>query len=110
MKKLILSGIILAIIGIFFPAIYGLLFVDPAKPETKIETLELADVVPKAEAKQTKTNATGTEEFPTGIFDLTKDQTGKTRGVCYKLNDQDGQGFTYIWAKNGALFSGLTCE
>ena len=110
MKPLITYGVIIAILAAVAAMIFQLPFVKPEKiiPTENKEAAFFAP--PVASAKVNKTTATGTDIFPTKVIDWTLDANRAPGGVCYKLTDISGDGVTFIWAKNGTLFSGLACE
>ena len=62
------------------------------------------------EAKKTIVSATSTLQYPTEIVDFKQMFSRSSAGTCYKFPDVDGDGFTFVWFNDGAIFTGKTCE
>lgn len=64
-----------------------------------------------AEAKKTIFSATTTEQtINTVVVDLPGISAHAPGGVCYRLRDNDGDGFTFLIANNGNITGSLTCD
>ena len=62
------------------------------------------------EAKKTIVSATSTIQYPAETIDFARMFSKANAGTCYKFPDIDGDGFTFVWFNDGAIFTGITCE
>lgn len=64
-----------------------------------------------AEAKKVITSGTTTPKtLNAKIVDLAAIFGNSDGGVCYRLADNDGEGFTFLIANNGTITGSLTCD
>ena len=66
--------------------------------------------VKTSEAKKSVTTATTTYNYEAVVVDLFPNGIMPKGGVCYKLADNDGDGFTFLIANNGTITGSLTCD
>lgn len=93
----------------------GIKLPEPATDASKKEVAEMPPPIeftaPRAEAKKIIPSATTTPRTINTIeIDLTPLSLNTESGVCYKLKDNDGEGFTYLRAYKGSISAGITCD
>ena len=67
--------------------------------------------LPIAQARVTTPSATATPTIREAkIIDFAYQFGSSDGGACYKLADNDGEGFTFLIANNGTITASLTCD